>query len=223
LALCRRLAPGPYRSGQRRSGGPLRGRIYDSSGAARRLDQNQRSRIYAFPAYQTWLPAFVGVKQINGDCPLIHSCLHRLSTCDTRVEPGRECCGGEITDCGRHSDDNWHSGDHFYTTSVAERDNAVAKHGYLDEGVACHVFPAASAGTTPLLRAFSPASGVHLYTTSVAERDNAVAKYGYVDEGVACYVYSRANDQLTSGSCRAVWSCCRMYLTDPLPVPGRRR
>jgi CspA family cold shock protein len=33
------------------------------------------------------------------------------------------------------------SGDHFYTTSVAERDNAVAKVGYVDEGVACQVFP----------------------------------------------------------------------------------
>ena len=33
------------------------------------------------------------------------------------------------------------SGDHFYTTSAAERDNAVAKLGYVNEGVACHVFP----------------------------------------------------------------------------------
>jgi hypothetical protein len=33
------------------------------------------------------------------------------------------------------------SGDHFYTTSAAERDNAVAKLGYLNEGVACHVYP----------------------------------------------------------------------------------
>jgi hypothetical protein len=31
------------------------------------------------------------------------------------------------------------TGDHLYTTSVAERDNAVANHGYLNEGVACHV------------------------------------------------------------------------------------
>ena len=31
--------------------------------------------------------------------------------------------------------------DHFYTTDVAERDNAVAKVGYVNEGVACHVFP----------------------------------------------------------------------------------
>jgi cold shock CspA family protein len=81
------------------------------------------------------------------------------------------------------------SGDHFYTTSAAERDNAVAKGGYQNEGVACHVFPAAGAGTTPLLRAFSAASGDHFYTTSVAERDNAVAKVGYRDEGVACHVF----------------------------------
>ena len=32
------------------------------------------------------------------------------------------------------------SGDHFYTTSAAERDNAVA-NGYRNEGIACHVFP----------------------------------------------------------------------------------
>jgi CspA family cold shock protein len=30
--------------------------------------------------------------------------------------------------------------DHFYTTDVAERDNAVA-NGYRNEGVACHVLP----------------------------------------------------------------------------------
>jgi len=81
------------------------------------------------------------------------------------------------------------SADHFYTTDVAERDNAVAKVGYLNEGVACQVFSAAGTGTTPLLRAFSPATGDHFYTTSVAERDNAVAKLGYVNEGVACHVF----------------------------------
>jgi hypothetical protein len=32
-------------------------------------------------------------------------------------------------------------GDHFYTTSVADRDKAVATLGYRDEGVACHVYP----------------------------------------------------------------------------------
>ena len=32
-------------------------------------------------------------------------------------------------------------GDHFYTTNSTERDNAVAKFGYKDEGVAAYVFP----------------------------------------------------------------------------------
>ena len=31
--------------------------------------------------------------------------------------------------------------DHLYTTSVADRDNAVGEFGYADEGVTCHVRP----------------------------------------------------------------------------------
>ena len=58
----------------------------------------------------------------------------------------RRCCGRTAPA----------SGDHFYTTSAAERDNAVAKVGYVNEGVACHVLPgrrhghhAAAAGVQP--------------------------------------------------------------------------
>ena len=83
-------------------------------------------------------------------------------------------------------------GDHFYTTSAAERDNAVANLGYINEGIACDVLGAAGAGTTPLFRVFSPASGDHFYTTDVAERDNAVANLGYVDESIACDVFPAA-------------------------------
>jgi hypothetical protein len=81
------------------------------------------------------------------------------------------------------------SGDHLYTISVGERDNAVGEFGYVDEGVACQVFATAGPGTTALLRVYNEASGDHFYTISVAERDNAVAADGYVDEGVACHVY----------------------------------
>ncbi|WP_443612862.1 hypothetical protein [Actinoallomurus purpureus] len=31
--------------------------------------------------------------------------------------------------------------DHFYTTSVDERNNAVVRYGYVSEGVACEVYP----------------------------------------------------------------------------------
>jgi Repeat of unknown function (DUF5648)/Metallo-peptidase family M12B Reprolysin-like len=70
------------------------------------------------------------------------------------------------------------SGDHFYSTDVAERDNAVANLGYLDEGVACHVFAAAGTGTIPLFRLFNADSGDHFYTTSAPERDSAIGNVG---------------------------------------------
>ncbi|MBB5868515.1 hypothetical protein F4553_001894 [Allocatelliglobosispora scoriae] len=84
------------------------------------------------------------------------------------------------------------SGDHLYTTSVTERDTAVARFGYTDEGVAGHVSATAATGTTPLLRLYNPDSGDHLYTASVTERDTAVARFGYVDEGIACHVFATA-------------------------------
>lgn len=68
-------------------------------------------------------------------------------------------------------------GDHLYTTSVPERDLAIASFGYVDEGVACHVFPGAGGGTTPLFR-LAHQNGDHFYTTSAAERDAAVSNPG---------------------------------------------
>jgi hypothetical protein len=86
----------------------------------------------------------------------------------------------------------WGVGDHFYTTSAAERDSAVANYGYHEEGIACYVFGSQVPGTTPLYRLTSPHafSGDHFYTTSAAERDAAVSVHGYQDEGTACYVYN---------------------------------
>jgi hypothetical protein len=84
------------------------------------------------------------------------------------------------------------NGDHFYTTSKAEHDNAVANLGYNDEGVACWVPNAAGPGIAPLYRAYHPQTGDHFYTTSKPEHDNAVANLGYNDEGVACEIYLTA-------------------------------
>jgi hypothetical protein len=81
--------------------------------------------------------------------------------------------------------------DHFYTTSVSERDGAMSKYGYTDEGIACYVYGAQAAGLTPLYR-LSKSDGDqndHFYTTSVAERDGAIG-IGYKDEDIACYVYA---------------------------------
>src|SRR5262249_5611002 len=67
------------------------------------------------------------------------------------------------------------SGDHFYTTSAAERDSAVASFGYQNEGIAGYVFASQAAGTTPLYRLLNTVNGDHFYTTSAAERDSDIA------------------------------------------------
>ena len=80
-------------------------------------------------------------------------------------------------------------GDHFYTTSAPEGDNAVRQYGYQTEGVACYVFAAPSLNLIPLHRLFRPQNGDHFYTTSDVERDNAIQQHQYRSEGIACYVY----------------------------------
>jgi hypothetical protein len=80
------------------------------------------------------------------------------------------------------------TGDHFYTASAAERDAAVAQHGYTDEGTACAVFAAQAAGTVPLYRLANARTGDHFYTALAAEREAAVTQLGYGSEGIACYV-----------------------------------
>jgi ribosomal protein L33 len=85
---------------------------------------------------------------------------------------------------------NTATGERFYTISDAERDNAIARFGFVSEGEACYVFPTQAQGTQPLHRLFRAAAGEHFYTTSDAERDNAIAHLGFVSEGEACYVYT---------------------------------
>jgi hypothetical protein len=78
--------------------------------------------------------------------------------------------------------------DHFYTTSLTERDNAIDNLGYQSEGAACYVFAGATAGAVPLHRLFNPTSGDHFYTTSDQERNTAIANSGYQSEADACFV-----------------------------------
>src|SRR4029077_9492914 len=80
-------------------------------------------------------------------------------------------------------------GNHFYTTSISERDNAIANSGYQPEGTACYVFDPQAPSTTSI------GIGDHFYTTSVVERDNAVANSGYRGEGIACYVFANQMPQ----------------------------
>jgi hypothetical protein len=87
------------------------------------------------------------------------------------------------------------AGDHFYTLSAAERDNALAQFGYIDEGIACNAFAWQAPGTVPLLRLYHPGTNDHFYTTSPQEAANAVTMYGYQAEGTACFVFDLAGAQ----------------------------
>src|SRR4029453_9283268 len=95
-----------------------------------------------------------------------------------------------------HREEAMPKGDHFYTTSTTERDNALAFYGYVLEGIACYVFetpPALVSGATALFRLYDRhGTGDHLYTTSATERDSVVAG-GYISEGTACFAFSSAH------------------------------
>lgn len=80
------------------------------------------------------------------------------------------------------------TGDHLYTTSAPER-NQAEKQGYVSEGEVGNVFASPTPGTVPLYRLLSTQKGGgHFMTTSAAERDNAVSKLHYRPEGVSAYV-----------------------------------
>src|SRR5215467_12468056 len=49
---------------------------------------------------------------------------------------------------------NQDTGNHFYTTSDPEAQNAVTAAGFRRESVACYVFPTSTAGAVPLFRLY---------------------------------------------------------------------
>ena len=80
-------------------------------------------------------------------------------------------------------------GDHFYTTSQAEQDEAE-KHDWRKEFDACFVFdPNAPqpANTVPLLRFFNSSITDHFYTIDSGEGARAQDN-GWAPEGIACFV-----------------------------------
>lgn len=79
------------------------------------------------------------------------------------------------------------TGDHFYTTSASEAQNAVTSAGYRSEGFACWVFPSPTSGAIPLFRLWNGEND-HFYTVSQNNKDSAIREADYRDEGIACYV-----------------------------------
>jgi len=86
------------------------------------------------------------------------------------------------------------TGDHFYTTSYDEAQNAEKNFGYKSEGIACYVYSYAADDTVPLYRLYKSSTQHHFYTTNEAEAKNA-EQNGYTSEGTACYVYPTNSEQ----------------------------
>lgn len=76
---------------------------------------------------------------------------------------------------------NPNSGEHFYTSTVSERNN-LRKIGWRDEGIGWQ----APTNGAEVYRLYNPNAGDHHYTTSVGERDYLV-KVGWKYEGVNWY------------------------------------
>lgn len=74
---------------------------------------------------------------------------------------------------------NRNSGEHFYTSSLSER-NSLLNSGWLHEGIS---WVGPNSGTS-VYRLYNPNAGDHHYTTSTGERDN-LARQGWRNEGLS--------------------------------------
>ncbi|KAG4093162.1 hypothetical protein H8356DRAFT_1277928 [Neocallimastix lanati (nom. inval.)] len=70
-------------------------------------------------------------------------------------------------------------GDHLFTLSSDEKQLAITKYGYKDEGIGFY-----SDGKTPIYRVYN--DGEHFYTASLDERDSLLQR-GWAFEGIAFY------------------------------------
>ena len=77
---------------------------------------------------------------------------------------------------------NPNSGEHFYTSNVAER-NTLIGLGWNDEGIG---WIAPSYSNTPVYRLYNENAGEHHYTMSIGERD-ALVEAGWKYEGIGWY------------------------------------
>jgi Repeat of unknown function (DUF5648) len=80
------------------------------------------------------------------------------------------------------------NGDHFYTTSMEERDTLL-NQGAEDEGVVGYILSSPRPGAYPLHRLVSTKNGYHFYTADSREVAEATRHQSYRDEGVMGYIW----------------------------------
>jgi hypothetical protein len=87
------------------------------------------------------------------------------------------------------------SGDHFFTTSLAEFENAIL-NGFNDEttnSTGFGVLPIQFSGSLPLYRMYNPNAGLHYYTIDFVERDSLIGN-GYLFEKVEGFLFTSRTD-----------------------------
>jgi len=83
--------------------------------------------------------------------------------------------------------------DHFYTTSMEERDHAIKRLGYHLEGTLGYVHNSGGPGLVPFYRLHNAPAGDHYYTSSEQEQEDA-SRNGWAKEGVVGYLYALEDD-----------------------------
>jgi hypothetical protein len=80
--------------------------------------------------------------------------------------------------------------DHFYTTNLSERNQAIANVGYIDEGIVGYAYTSSPpSGTSPFFRLYMNFTSDHFYTLSPSETVTA-AGGGYHLEGNIGSIYT---------------------------------
>ena len=105
---------------------------------------------------------------------------------------------------------NEFTGEHFYTSSADERDNAVAAGWIYEEGKG---WIAPGGSTNPVFRLYNEFGGEHHYTTMASERDELIAA-GWIDEGVGWFSDVEDTEPLFREYNPNMFSCNHNYTAD---------
>ncbi len=98
----------------------------------------------------------------------------------------------------------WHDSDHFYTTSMAERDNCIS-NGYTDEGVVGYLNPSSSGNFVSWYRYYHSQWDDHAYPSD--EDDiQVLVNAGYQSEGIHGYAKSLEPDEIPNEAPNSTWT-----------------
>jgi len=99
----------------------------------------------------------------------------------------------------------WNNSDHFYTTSVTEKDNCISS-GYVDEGIVGYLSPNSSGNLVAWYRYYHSQWDDHAYPVDQADI-TVLYNAGYYSEGIHGYVVPMSDEELPNEAPNAIWNC----------------